>query len=130
MTKPKLIVIFLLSAVLLSSAFFSLANAQDEPEDLEPRVAPDEIQPDTSDSSPDSLTQDGNEILYSAEDDNSLTQEQPEQEITGAEDANLIAPNTNSENNLPLVIAAIVLAIVVSALAIFVGYTKFVKKKD
>ena len=128
MTKPKLIVIFLLSTILLSSTFFSLAKAQDQPQDLEPRVAPDEVQPDSSDSAPDLVTQDGNEILYSAEDDNSLTQE-PEQEITGSEDANLIAPNADSENNLPLVVAAIVLAIVVSVLTVFVCYTKFFKKK-
>jgi hypothetical protein len=130
MKKTSLIITFLLSAVLLSSVCFSLTAAQDGQDLIEPRVPPDQLQPDSSDNSDDTLTQDGNEILYTIGDNRTEPQKDPAPEVPGAEDANLIANNTNVESNLPLIAAAIVLAIVVSVLAVVVCYTKFVKKED
>jgi hypothetical protein len=130
MKKTSLIITFLLSAVLLSGVCFSLTAAQDGQDVLEPRVPPDQIQPDSSDNSGDTLTQDGNEILYTIGDNRTEPQKEPAPEVPGAEDANLIANNTTYDSNLPLVVAAIVLAVIVSALAVVVCYIKFVKKKD
>ncbi len=130
MKKISLIITFLLSAVLLSSVCFSLTAAQDGQDILQSRDPPDQLEPDSSDNSDGTLTQDGNEILYAIEDNRTEPQKDPAPEVPGAEDANLIATNTNSEENLPIVVAAIVLAIVVSVLAVIVCYTKFVKKKD
>jgi len=130
MKKTSLIITFLLSTILLSSVCFSLTSAQDGQDILQPRDPPDQLEPDSSDNSDDTLTQDGNEILVTSEDNSTETQRDPLPTGSATEDANLIATDTNSEGNLPLVVAAIVLAIVVSVLAVIVCYTKFVKKKD
>jgi len=122
MKKTSLIITFLLSAILLSSVCFSLTAAQDDQRVPEPKVPPDQLEPDSSDNSDDRLTQDGNEILVTIEDNSTEPQREPLPTIPAAEDANLIATNTNSEGNLPLVVAAIVLAIVVSVLAVIVCY--------
>ncbi|MCW3995434.1 MAG: hypothetical protein NWE98_04715 [Candidatus Bathyarchaeota archaeon] len=117
MKKANLIIISVLATVLLSGMFMSLAVAQ-ESTPSEPPLAPD--QPLTTDGtlpdSPDNstLTSGGDPILY-ALDDNSTdaNSTRTPNEVPASEDGILIATNTASDNTLPIVVIAVLIAVIV-----------------
>ncbi len=94
----------------------------------DPTAVPDHpTQADSSDNS--TVTQDDNAVLYTIQDNNNSTsQREPAPEVPGAEDTNLIATQTRSDNTLPIVAGAVILAVVVCALGVFLLATRVFKK--
>jgi hypothetical protein len=125
MMKTHLIVTSLLAVVLLSGAFFSLAAAQDNDVPTDPTAAPDPSSIDSSDNS--TITQDDNAVLYTIQDNNTASQREPTPEVPGAEDTNLIATQTHSDNTLPILAGAIIIVVVACALGFFGWRKKFAK---
>jgi hypothetical protein len=115
--KTNLIVTSLLAVVLLSGAFLSLAAAQDNDFVPDSTAVPDPASLDSSDNS--TATQDGNEVLYTIQDNSTASQNELSPEVSGAEDINLVATQTVSDNNLVIVAGAVILAVVVGALGVF-----------
>jgi len=125
MMKINLIVTSLLAVVLLSGAFFSLVAAQDTDIPPESTAVPDPSSIDSSDNS--TISQDDNAVLYTIQDNSTASQREPAPEIPGAEDTNLIATQTHSDNTLPIVAGAIILVVVACALGFFGWRKKFAK---
>jgi hypothetical protein len=123
MKNANLIVISVLAAVLLSGTFISLATAADDgfPDST---AVPDPTQTDSSDNS--TVTQDG-EQLYTIRDNSTTSDGIPvPSDLPAEENPNLIATQTSSsDNTLPIVAIAIVLAIIVGAVGVF-----FYRKKS
>ena len=117
MMKTNLIVTSLLAVVLLSGAFFSLAAAQDNDVTPDPTAVPDPSSIDSSDNS--TITQDDNAVLYTIQDNSTASQREPAPEVPGAEDTNLIATQTRSDNTLPILAGAIIVVVVACALGVF-----------
>jgi hypothetical protein len=114
--KKDLFVTSVLAVVLLSSAFFSLAAAQDDTIPV-PSAIPDQRQPYTSDNS--TITQNGDGVLYTIQDNSTDTQREPAPDVPGAEDANLTAAQSSSDKTLPIVLGAVVLAVAACAIGFF-----------
>lgn len=112
MKNKNLIVIALLATVLLSSASVSLAAAQgDAVPDATP--APDPAQPDSSDNS--TISQ-GDDILYTIQDNSTATDDT---QVPGEAEPNLIATQTGgSDDALPIVAAVIALAVVLGTVGV------------
>jgi hypothetical protein len=125
MMKTNLIVTSLLAVVLLSGAFFSLAAAQDNVATPDPIAVPDPSSIDSNDNS--TITPDDNAVLYTIQDNSTTSQRESAPEVPGAEDTNLIATQTHSENTLPIVAGAIIIAVVACALGFF-GWRKKLAK--
>jgi hypothetical protein len=125
MMKTNLIVTSLLAVVLLSGAFFSLVAAQDNVATPDPIAVPDPSSIDSSDNS--TITQDDNAVLYTIQDNSTASQREPAPEVPGAEDTNLIATQTHSDNTLPIVAGAIIIVVVACALGFFGWRKKFAK---
>jgi len=125
MMKINLIVTSLLAVVLLSGAFFSLVAAQDTDIPPESTAVPDPSSIDSSDNS--TISQDDNAVLYTIQDNSTVSQREPAPEIPGAEDTNLIATQTHSDNTLPILAGAIILVVVACALGFFGWRKKFAK---
>jgi|WetSurMetagenome_2_1015567.scaffolds.fasta_scaffold39493_3 hypothetical protein len=121
MMKTNLIVASLSAVVLLSGAFFSLAAAQDNVNTPDPIAVPDPSSIDSSDNS--TITPNDNAVLYTIQDNSTASQREPAPEVPGAEDANLIATQTHSDNTLPIVAGAFILVVVACALG-FLGWRK------
>jgi LPXTG-motif cell wall-anchored protein len=126
--KINLIVTSLSTVVLLSCAFFSLAAAQNNDAVPDPSAVPDTAPFDSSDNS--TATQDGNEVLYTIQENSTASQSDPAPEVPGAEDTNLVAAQTGSDNNVPIVVGAVILAVVVGTLGIFVWRKESSKKQN
>jgi hypothetical protein len=126
MKNKNLIATSILAVVLLSGTFISLAAADDNIPDvtapLEPLTTPDQTQRSPSDNSNGSPND--NTILFTIEDNRTVPDENPNPEVPGAEDANLIATQTNSDNTLPAVAVAIVLAVVLGAIGVLFYHRK------
>ncbi len=126
--KTNLIVTSLLAVVLLSGAFLSLAAAQDNDVVPDSTAVPDPTSLDSSDNS--TTTQDGNEVLYTIQDNNTMSQNELSPEVPGAKDINLVATQTTSDNNLLIIAGAVILAVVVGALGVFCWRRKSSKKQN
>ncbi|MCW4004470.1 MAG: hypothetical protein NWE95_11225 [Candidatus Bathyarchaeota archaeon] len=131
MRKTTLLVISLFATVLLSSALFSVAAAQEEagtdeepnliapaPDstpnpDVPEKIAPDENSTITQDDKIYQLYQDGRESADDAQ-------------VPGAEnEANLIATNTGAlDNTLPLMVGGVLLAVAFGGVTGIVYYRK------
>ena len=126
MKNKNLIATSILAVVLLSGTFISLAAADDNIPDVtappEPLTTPDQTQHSPSDNS--NGTPNDNTVLYTIEDNRTVPDENPNPEVPGAEDANLIATQTNSDNTLPAVAVAIVLAVVFGAIGVLFYHRK------
>jgi hypothetical protein len=125
--KQKMFTISILTMVLVSSVFFSLAAAQ-EVNNPEPTasVARSPITDDPSSNAADAgLTQDSGQTLYTIQ-DNSPQREQASPETTNQGDV-LIATKTNNDNTLAVGAAVIVLALILGAIGIFYHRKKAVK---
>jgi hypothetical protein len=119
--------ISILTMVLVSSVFFSLAAAQ-EVNNPEPTASVDRspITDDSSSNAADAgLTQDSGQTLYTIQ-DNSPQREQASPETTNQGDV-LIATKTNNDNTLAVVAAVIVLALILGAIGVFYHRKKAVK---
>ena len=128
MRSKNLLVTSLLAVVLLSCAFFSLAAAQDNDVIPDYTAVPDPASLDYSDNS--TATQDGNEVLYTIQDNSTVSQGEPAPEVPGAEDSNLIATQTKSDNILPIVAGVAILAVVVGAFGVFYWRRESLKKQN
>ncbi len=118
MKNANLIVISVLAAVLLSGTFISLAAAADDGVP-DPTAVPDPTQTDSSDNS--TVTQD-REQLYTIQDNRTTSDGIPVPgDLPAEENPNLIATQTSSDNTLPIVAIAIVLAIIVGAVGVFIA---------
>jgi hypothetical protein len=122
MKNTNLIVISVLAAVLLSGTFISLVAAQ-EVSPPDPTAAPDHATTSdgtTTDSSDSAITQgDGNDVLYTIQDNSTATNDtRVPSEVPSGEEGTLIATNTGSDNTLPLVAVAAVVAVAVGALGV------------
>ena len=114
MKKANLLVFSILTVVLLSGTLISLAKATDDLPDTTaiPKPAQDDA------SSDDTVTQDSDQ-LYTIQDNETLPSETPTPDNLPAEDnANLLIAQANPDNTLPILAAAIVLAIVVGAIGV------------
>jgi hypothetical protein len=130
MRKTTLLVISLFATVLLGSALFSVAAAQEAGTDEEPnliapapdstpnpdvpeKIAPDENSTITQDDEIYQLYQDGRESADDAQ-------------VPGAEnEANLIATNTGAlDNTLPLMVGGVLLAVAFGGVTGIVYYRK------
>ncbi len=119
MKTANLLVMSILTVVLISGTFLSLATAQDEtkPESTEipnETAAPDEPTPDSGDSPQD----DGDAILYSAQGNSTATDDTNLPSDGEAEDANLLSAQTGSDNTLLLAAVAVALVVVVAAVGV------------
>ena len=116
MKKTNLIVISVLAAVLLSRAFISLAAAADD-EVPDASAIPDPSQTAPSDNS--TMTQ-CNCVLYTVKENSTASDDTmvPGYILT-EENPNLIATQTISGNNIPLVAIAAVLSFVLGAIGVF-----------
>ncbi|MCL4429776.1 MAG: hypothetical protein M1167_03380, partial [Chloroflexi bacterium] len=103
-------------------------QAQESDAVPDPTAVPDQPQADSPDNS--TATQDDNGVLYTIQDNSTASQRDAAPEVPGAEDANLIATQTSSDSNLPIVAGAIVLATVVGALGLLCWRRKFAKKQN
>ena len=115
MKNTNLVVIALLTTVLLSGAFVSLAAADDNVSDIttpEPiTAAPD---PSAADSSDNSTVNEGDNVLYTIQDNSTATDDT---QVPGEAQPNLIATQTNTSDNALLIVAvATVLAIAVGGI--------------
>jgi hypothetical protein len=110
--KKNLIVITLLATVLLSGAFFSLAAADDNVSDATTPPEPSAItDPSTADSSDNSTVNQGDNVLYTIQGNNTATDDTI---VPGEAQPNLTAAKTSTPDNILLVAAiATVLAIAV-----------------
>jgi LPXTG-motif cell wall-anchored protein len=125
MLKKNLLVTSVLAMVLLSGAFFSLAAAQEDTAPPDTTVVPEQTRDDSPDNS--TVTQDGDEVLYTMDDNSTEPQRDPAPDVPGAEDANLIATQTGTDNTMLIVAGAIALAVVVCAVGVFGWRKKFAK---
>ena len=125
MLKTNLFVASVLALVLLSGVFFSLVAAQEDPAPPDPTVLPDQTQVDPIDDS--TVTQDGDWIPFSMDDNSTEPQREPAPDVPGAEDANLIATQTGADNTMPILAGAVVIAVVVCAVGVF-GWRKKLAK--
>jgi hypothetical protein len=121
MMKTNLLVTSVLAMVLLSGAFFSLAAAQEETAASDPTVVPEQTRGDAPDNS--TVPQDNDVVLYTMDDISTDPQRDPAPDVPGAEDANLIATQTGTDNTMLIVASAVILAIVVCAVGV-VGWRK------
>ncbi len=119
MKNKRLILTSTLALVLVCGAFLSLAAAQDE------RVPDPAAPPDACDNP---TTTEGADILYAAEDNRTLADDsQATGDVPDAENPNLIAAQTGTDNTLT--IAAIATAAAVAAGAVgFLVYRRSSKK--
>ena len=119
MKNKNLIVITLLATVLLSGAFISLAAADDNVSDVTPppeqTAEPERSAADLSDNS---TVSQGDEVLYTAQDNSTSTDEV---RVPGEAEPNLISTQTSTPDNTLLIASiAVVLAIVVGgAIGVF-----------
>jgi uncharacterized protein YneF (UPF0154 family) len=119
MKNKNLMVISLLATVLLSGTFISLAAAEDNVSDVttppESTSTPDRSAADSSDNS---TVSQGNEVLYTAQDNSTSTDDA---QVPGEAEPNLIATQTSTpDNTLLIALIAIVLAVVVGgAIGVF-----------
>jgi hypothetical protein len=121
-----MLIMSILAMVLVSSAFFSLAAAQDvnTPESTA-SVDRSPVADDSSSNAADAgLTQDSGEKLYAIQDNSTQREQAPE--TTNQGDV-LIATKTNNDNTLAVVAVAIVLALILGAIGIFYHRKKAVK---
>jgi hypothetical protein len=124
--KQRMLIMSILAMVLVSSAFFSLAAAQDvnTPESTA-SVDRSPVADDSSSNAADvGLTQDSGETLYAIQDNSTQREQAPE--TTNQGDV-LIATKTNNDNTLAVVAVAIVLALILGAIGIFYHRKKAVK---
>ena len=91
-------------------------------------MVPDPTSPDFSDNT--NTIQDGNEVLYTIQDNSTSAQDEPSPEVPGAEDSNLIATQTKSDNILPIVAGSVVLAVVIGVLGVFYWRREVSKKEN
>ena len=140
MQKTKLLVIFVLTAVLLSSSVISLASAQDSipPANPDPSVTVDTETADKSDetqiiddgnsTNPDAPVSSDDEILYTIQDDNSTNTNSGAEPY--GEDAQLYATGAQDSSDNTLIVAAIgvILAVVVGGVIGVVYFHKQVAK--
>ncbi len=129
-----------LATVLLSSALFAVAAAQEgeiggsdpsySPDSSslpEPSTKPDEVQsilPRDNATAPDSSVSSGDEILYTTQGNNT------DLLAPGAEDANLLAANTTAPDNTLAFAAIAVLSIVIVSGALGVVYYRRSASKE
>lgn len=140
MQKTNLLALSVLAVVLLSSAFLSMAAAQETSEGSEPASPPDvsttpelPVDPDAADkadetgiiprdenaTNPDTTVTDDDAVLYTTQDDGTLIAPAP-----GAEDANLESAQNSPDNTLPIVAIGALLAVIVGAAIGVVYYRK------
>ncbi len=147
MRKTNLLALSVLAAVLLSSAFFSLAAAQEQSDGTEPASSPDvstvpelPVDPDAADKAdetgivpnddnatdPDATVTDDDAVLYTTQGDgNGLIAPAP-----GAEDANLESAQNSPDYTLPMVVIGALSAIIVGAAIGVVYYRKQTSKAE
>jgi hypothetical protein len=113
-----MLIVSILVMVLVSSAFFSLASAQDvnTPESTA-SIDRSSVADDSSSQAADAgLTQDSGEELYSIQDNSTQREQAPE--TTNVGDV-LAATKTSTDNNLAIVVAVVVIALILGAIGIF-----------
>ena len=131
MNSKNLIVISMFAAVLLSAAFVSLAAADDAASDATTTTTPPDPlgvpDPSTADPSDNSTVTPGDEILYTIQGDNTATNDT---QVPGAENPNPLASQTGTtDNTLPIVAAAIGIAVVLGAVGIVFHPKKVANQK-
>jgi LPXTG-motif cell wall-anchored protein len=127
MLKTNLIVTSVLAVVLLSGAFFSLATAQEDIATPDSTVVPDQTRADAPDNA--TVTQDGDQILYTMDDNSTAPQRDSAPDVADAEnaDATLTSTQTGTDNTMLIAAGAIVLSVVVCAVGVF-GYRRKIAK--
>jgi hypothetical protein len=147
MRKTNLLALSVLAAVLLSSAFLSIAAAQEASEGSEPASPPDvsavpepTVDPDAADradetgiiasdenaTNPDTPVTDDDAILYTTQGDgNGLIAPAP-----GSEDANLESAQNSPDYTLPIVAIGTLLAVIVGGAIGVVYYRKHATKVE
>ena len=147
MRKTNLLALSVLTVVLLSSAFFSLAAAQESIDGTEPAFTPDAstvpeppVDPDAADkadetrispsegnaTNPDTPATDEDAILYTTQDtENGLIAQAP-----GAEDANLESAQTSPDYTLPIIALGAISAVLVGGVLGLVYYRKQATKAE
>jgi hypothetical protein len=115
MKKTSLAIISLLASALLSTSV-CLATAQGD-RAPDPSIVPgiDPTQPDAANNS--TANQDSG-LLIATRDNSTIDNSTPTY-VPGAEDGNLIATQTSPDNTLPIVVVAVVLAVVLGAVGVF-----------
>ena len=121
MKHTNLIVISVLTAILLSGTFISLAAAQED-RVPDPSAVPDPAQLDSA-NNPTASPDDG--VLYTIQDNRTIATDDPlPPDASGAENPNLIATNTAPDNTTAMVAIGVVLAVILVGVVGVVYYQR------